>query len=558
MTGLQKLISQSGASFALLLMSALLFFGGGLGAGAARAEMVLNRGNMGEPDTLDPSKATTTTEQHIVEDTFTGLVTDDAAGRPVPGSAESWEMSADGKTYIFHLRKNLKWSDGTPLKAQDFVYSFRRLVDPKTAAQYAPILYILVNGEKVATGKAALETLGVRAIDDHTLELKLHDPVPYLIQMLTHHSTFPVPPHVVEKYGASWTQPDHIVGNGAYMVVKWRPQSVITLVKNPYFYGAKNVKIDKVNYYPAENLEVALKQFRAGELDVTDSFPSRQLPWMRANMPNDYRIAPWLGIYYYAINSKKYPFTDKRVRLALSMAIERELITDKLLKVGAPPAYGFVPPGIANYGKGGKVFFANWPQEKRMAEAKRLMKEAGFGPDHPLTVTLKYNSDQDHKKIALAVAWSWKKIGVITHFFNVEGKVLYADLAAADFEIARAAWIADFNDPQNFLFLLESSTGPMNYGQYSNPKFDALMAQASTMLDLDKRAKIMEQAEQIALNDAPVIPLYFYVSRNLVSHRVHGWVDNIADNHRSCYLSVDPVSPISDLPKAGAAGGRGR
>lgn len=518
----------------------------------ARAEMVLNRGNEGEPDTLDPQKSTTTTEQHIAEDLFTGLVTKDAASRPVPGCAESWDISADGKTYIFHLRKGLAWSDGTPLTAGDFVYSFRRLLDPAVAAQYAPVLYVLVNGEKIATGKAAPESLGARAIDDRTLELKLNDPVPYLIEMLTHHSTFPTPRHVVEKYGASWTQPGHMVSNGAFMLTKWRPQSVVTVVRNPLYYGAAHVKLDKINYFPAENQEVALKRFRAGELDVNTSFPARQIEWLRANMPRETRVYPWLGIYYYAFNSQKYPFTDKRVRLALSMVIERELITRKLLKLGILPAYSFVPPGISNYGKEAKVFFADWPRAKRYAEAKRLLAEAGFGPDHPLTVTLKYNTDQDHKKIALAVAWSWKKIGVTTHFFNVESKVLYADLAAADFEVARAAWIADFNDPQNFLFLLQSDTGPMNYGQYQNPRYDALMKQASTMMDLKKRAEIMYQAEKMAMDDQPDAPIYFYVSRNLVSTRVHGWVDSVDNNHRSEYLWVDPLTPAAAPQTPGA------
>lgn len=509
-------------------------------AGVADAAMVLRRGNGGEPDTLDPTRSSAEWENSILGDMFLGLTTDSADGRAVPGSAERWDISADGKTYIFHLRKNLVWSDGVPLTAADFVYSYRRLLDPAMAAQYAPAFYMLVNGEAVATGKAAPETLGVRAIDDHTLEMKFTAPVPYLLQLLTLAATFPVPRHVIEKYGANWTQPRHMVGNGAFTLAEWKPQSYVKLVRNPRFYDVKNVRLDAVYYYPGEDSNAALKQFRAGGLDAMNGFPSRHLTWLRQNMAAETRVAPWLGTYYYALNNEKYPYNDKRVRLALSMSIERELITDKLLKYGVIPAYGLVPPGIANYGQGVRAYFADWPREKRIAEAKRLLAAAGFGPDNPLTVTIKYNTSQDHKKIALGVAANWKKIGVTTKLFNVEAKVLYADLRIGDFEVGRASWVADFNDPQNFLFLLDSASGTLNYSNYKNPQFDALIRQASTMLDLKQRAVVMGQAEQLAMDEQPVIPIYFYVSRNLVAKRVHGWVDNIIDRHRSRYLWLDP------------------
>lgn len=509
--------------------------------GVADAAMVLRRGNGGEPDTLDPTRSSAEWENNILGDIFMGLTADSADGRAVPGSAARWDISADGKTYIFHLRKNLVWSDGVPLTAADFVYSYRRLLDPAIAAQYAPALYPLINGEAVATGKARPETLGVRAIDDHTLEMKFSAPVPYLPQLLTLAATFPVPRHVIEKYGAAWTQPGHMVGNGAFSLVEWKPQSYVKLVRNPRFYDVKNVRLDAVYYYPGEDSNAALKQFRAGELDAMNGFPSRQLDWLRRNMAAETRVAPWLGTYYYALNNEKYPYSDRRVRLALSMAIERELITDKLLKYGVIPAYGLAPQGIANYGQGARAYFASWPREKRIAEARRLLMSAGFGPDKPLIVTIKYNTSQDHKKIALAVAANWKKIGVVTRLFNVEAKVLYADLRIGDFEAGRAAWVADFNDPQNFLFLLDSATGKLNYSNYKNPRFDALLRQASTMLDLQQRAVVLRQAEQLAMDDQPIIPIYFYVSRNLVAKRVHGWVDNIVDRHRSRYLWLDPL-----------------
>ncbi len=515
----------------------------------ADAQVVLRRGNQSEPDTLDPQKSSALWSNNIIGDLFLGLTTESADGRTVPGVAARWEVSDDALTYIFYLREDVLWSDGSPVTADDFVYAYRRLLNPETAAQYASVLYILVNGEAVGTGKADPETLGVRALDDHTLELKLVSPTPYLLQLLTHAATYPVPRQSIDKYGNEWTRPGNIVSNGPFILADWKPQSYVRLEKNPDFYDAENVRIDEVYFYPTEDSSSSFKKFRAGELDVDTQFPARQLDWIKQNMPDEVRIAPWLGTYFYAFNTRKYPFNDRRVRLALSMAIERELITEKLLNFGVVPAWNLVPPGIENYGTGAKSYFHNWPSDKRVAEGKRLMSEAGFGPDNPLEVTISYNTSQDHKKIALAIAHGWKRLGVVTRLLNVEAKVQYANMRVGDFEVGRAGWIADFNDPKNFLFLMDSATGAMNYSKYNNPAYDALLGKASMTLDLEKRAAILQEAEQVAMDDQPLIPIYFYVSRNMVKPYVRGWIDNITDRHRTRYLWIERDSDKSSSPR---------
>lgn len=510
---------------------------------AMAAPVVYYRGNSGDPATLDPQKSTGTWESHIIRDLFIGLVVNNARGEPVPGAAERWEVSPDGRLYVFHLRKGLQWSDGVPLTAEDFAFSFRRLVDPKTAAEYASTMFVLENGRAINEGKLPKERLGVRAIDARTLELRLHTPVPYLLEMLTHVSSYAVPKHVVERArgvaGGSWARPGTLVASGAFTLTEWRPQDHVRLDKNPRFYDARTVAIDRVMVYPTEDEQTALKRFRAGELDSNDQFPARQYAWLKANMPREVRVAPWLGLYYYAFNSARPPFNDRRVRQALAMTIPREEITGKLLAYGVIPAYSIVPPGIAHYPQSAPAFFKDWPWEKRLRTARALLAEAGYGPDNPLEVTISYNTNKDHKKVALAVAYGWKQIGVTARLHNVEAKIQYSNLKIADFEVARASWVADYNDPENYLFLMDSQTGQLNYGQFRNARYDALMKQASETLDLGERAKILRAAEAIAMTEMPITPIYFYVSRNLVQPWVKGWEDNIMDIHPSRYIRIE-------------------
>lgn len=523
-TGLKKIFC---AACLFGMMSASVAFAGGN----------LRVATMGEPASLDPHKVSGTWENYIVGDMFIGLTTEDPKASAIPGVAESWTVSEDGKTYTFKLRPS-NWSDGTPLTAHDFVYSLQRILLPETAAEYASLLYIIEGAEGINTGKAGAETLAAKAIDDLTLEIKLTGPAPYFLEMLTHYTAYPVPKHVIDKVGKDWTKPENMVVNGPYKLVEWLPNTHVKLTRNDKFYDNGSVTLDDLTFYTQEDRAAVQKRFRAGEIDVAMDFASDQIDWLKENMPEETHIAPYLGVYYYPINSSVEPFTDVRVRQALSMAINREAITDKVLKTGELPAYSFVPPGVSRYETPSEVEWKSMAYGDRVKKAKELLAEAGYTADKPLEFTLKYNTSENHKRIAVAVASMWKAIGVKTELYNAEVKVHYADLKQGNFQVARAGWIADYNDAQNFLYLLEKRTGPNNYGRYDNEEYNNLMLQAEVTADLEKRAEMMMKAESLAMNDQPVIPIYHYVSKNLVAKKVVGFVDNAKDIHRWRYISL--------------------
>ena len=528
-----------GPTLAVGLVPALgLLVALGLG-GASVDASELRIANSGEPDTLDPHHVTGTWENRIIGDMFMGLTTEAADGSVIPGAAESWQVSDDGLVYTFKLRDHA-WSDGVPVTADDFVFAFHRILDPTTAAEYASLLYTIKNAKPINEGAIAdLDELGVRAPDPKTLEITLESPTPYFLEQLTHYTAFPVPRHVVEKLGNDWVKPGNIVGNGPYKVVEWVPNDHIRSVKNPAFYDADKVAIDSVVFYPAEERNAATKRFRAGEIDVQYDFASDQIDWLKQNLPEETRIAPYLGIYYYAINTRKAPFDNQGLRQALAMAIDREAITDKILRTGELPAYSFVPPGTGNYGEPADVDWKATPYADRLAKAQELLAAAGFGPGHPLKVTLRYNTSETHKKVAIAIAAMWKQVGVDTELFNSEVKVHYNDLQEGNFQVARAAWIADYNDAQNFLYLMDSATGVLNYAGYASPAFDRFMAEAAKTADLEARSALLHQAEAVAMADMPNIPIFYYVSKDLVAKSVKGWVDNTKDIHRTRFLSLE-------------------
>ncbi len=452
-------------------------------AGTAFAGDTLRVATMGEPASLDPHKVSGTWENYIVGDMFVGLMTEDAKSKAVPGVAESWTVSEDGKTYTFKLRRSL-WSDGVPVTARDFVYSLQRILLPETAAEYASVLYIIEGAEALNTGKGEASALAVKALDDYTLEIKLTGPAPYFLELLTHYTAYPVPKHVIDKVGKMWTKPENMVVNGPYKLVEWLPNTYVKLTKNDKWWAADSLTIDDIVFYTQEDRAAVQKRFRAGEIDVAMDFASDQIEWLKKNLPDETRISPYMGVYYYPINSQKEPFTDVRIRKALSMAINREAIVDKVLKTGELAAYSFVPPGVAYYDNPAEVAWKNIPYAKRLKEAKALLKEAGYDAKKPLKLTLRYNTSENHKRVAVAVASMWKQLGVKVELFNSEVKVHYADLKQGDFEVARAGWIADYNDAQNFLYLLETRTGANNYGRYSNPEYDKLMLEAEMTADL--------------------------------------------------------------------------
>jgi len=511
---------------------------------AAQAPIVLRRSNGAEPDTLDPHKSSGTWEANIIGDMLLGLMTDDIKGQPTLGSAESYSVSKDGTVYTFKVRADMNWSDGVPVTADDFVCAFQRILDPKTAAQYASLIYPVKNAQAVNAGKLPPTSVGARAIDAKTLEVTLEGPTPYFLNLLVHHTTFPVPKHIVEKVGSDWTKPQNIEVNGAYKLVEWTPNSVIRLAKNPRFYDAQNVQIDEVRYLPISDNRTTLARFRAGEIDCTNDFPTREYANLKSGRypeikPSEAHVYPYVAVTYVQFNTQRVPFTDARVRRALSLAIDRSILTDRVLGTGQVPAYTLVPPGMANYSGGAELDFKAWPMDKRLNEARKLLAQVGFTPDKPLTFEYRYRNNPDNARIAIALQGMWKQIGVIVTLLNSDTAVHYNALRTQDFAVADAGWVADYNDPQNFLFVLQSSSGQMNYGKFRNAKYDDLMDQAGRTQDVVHRSNLLHAAEQVELDEQPVAPLFYSVSRALVRDYVKGWEDNTLNWHRTRFMRIE-------------------
>lgn len=507
---------------------------------------ILNRGNSAEPLTLNPQLANGTWENNIIGDMFIGLFTENAAGKPILGMAKDYHVSDDGLTWTFDLI-DAKWSDGVPVTADDFVFAFQHILDPKTMAQYASILYPIKNAEKVNQGELPPSAVGVTALGPKKLEIKLDYPAPYLPGLLTHYTTYPIPKHVVEKWGDKWIRPEHIQVNGPYKLVEWRTNDFVHVKRNPLFYDNQHVCLDEIYYYPITDNNTAERQIREGRLDVNNDFPGKKLDFLNKELPGYVRVHPYLNTTYYSFNMTKKPFNDKRVRVALTMAVDRNFITQKILKSGQIPAFSMVPPGVNNYPKGAMEKWANWPLKKRMARAKELLEEAGFGPDHPLNFEFSYRSSGDNPIVAPAVQNSWNSIAPWVHasLQQVETQIFYDSLRSGDYEVGDGGWVADYDDAANFLYLNETRAGPMNYSRYSNPKYDKLMAEANQEMNMAKRANLMRQAEQIMLDDAPIAPMWYGVNKALVNPRVTGWVDNIVDIHRSRFLCFKQEMPES-------------
>lgn len=531
-----------GAGAAAAIAGTALALHGGSGSELAHVKAdpkTLRRGNGAEPDTLDPHKASGNWENNIIGDMFMGLMTDGPDANPIPGAAESYSASADGLVYTFKLRDHT-WSDGVPVTAHDYVYSFRRILNPKTAAQYASILYPIKNAELVYSGKLPVDQVGVRAIDDKTLEIAFQFEVPYIAQLLMHYTTFAVPQHVLEKHGDDWLKPQNIVTNGPYVLKEWIPNDHVWLAKNPRFYAKDSVKIENVYFYPTQDASAALKRFRGGEFDlITDSIPPQQIDWLRRNMPRELRLFPFILNQYVQFNVHRKPFDDVRVRIALSLAIDREIITAKITRANEKPAYSLVPPGMPDYPGRAQIKFKSMPMGARIAKAKSLLAEAGFGPNNPLTFDYNIMNTTETKIVSVALQEMWRQVGAVVQLVPSDSQVHYDLLRKRDFSVGWAGWIADYRDPKNYLFLFESTTVDLNYGGYSNPKYDAVVAASDNERDAARRAVLLEQAEQMLLDDVAVAPVYFGVTRDLVSLQVKGWISNNVNINRTRFLSLD-------------------
>ena len=520
----------------LVAASAVALNACGGGAPQDGDTVILHRGNNAEPLTLDPHKASGTWENNIIGDMFIGLFTENAEGQPIPGMAESWTTSEDGLTWTFELRDAV-WSDGEPVTTDDFVYAFDRITDAETNAQYVSLLYPIA-GVQHAVETGDKSQIGVTAIDEDTLEIRLENPAPYLPGLLTHYTTFPIPSHVVEQFGDAWVQPENIQVNGAYRLDEWRINNYIRLVRNEQFWDDANVCIDEVYFYPTVDNSSAGRRVRNGELDINMEFPGQQLEFLEDTIPDYVRVAPYMGTVYFSTNTTIDRFGDPNVRNALGMAIDRDFIASEILRAGQVPAYSMVPPGVDNYPGGVRASWADTPLEERREEARRLLEEAGYGPDNPLTFEYTYRATGDNPRIAPVVQNHWAAIAdwVRPELIVNDTQIHYDNLRAGAFQIADGGWIADYNDAYNFLFLQETRSIPMNYSRYSNPEYDEMIVEANRELDPELRGGMLAEAEQVMIDDMPIIPIVFYVSKNLVSPDVTGWEDNIVNIHRTRYM----------------------
>ena len=506
-------------------------------AQAASADGVLRVANPGHPASLDPHRITGVWENRIVGDMLMGLTTEGPGGEVVPGAASSWEMSADGLRYLFELRPH-QWSDGKAVTAEDFVYSFRRMMSGDTTSPYAQFFWVIENGREVTSGALPPEALGVSALAPDRLEIRLERQTPYFTGLLMHFAAFPVPRHVIETHGADWTKPGLMSANGAFRLAARLPNDHVFLEKNPNFFAADEVRLDGVRYYGLEDRDAALLRFRAGEIDVLRDFPAGQTAWLRQHMPDAVRTPPYLGLSFLAVNHRHEALQQAAVRRALSLAVDREVITERVLGSGERPAWSLVPPGTQAYPPPATVGWRDRPMDERLEQARALMQAAGFGPGRPLQLHLRYPQSENERRVAIALQSMWRPIFVDTRLDRSETAIHYAALQQGDFDLGLASWLAVYDDAQTFTLLLQTESGPNNLGGYSDPEYDRLTAAASRQTDPAARAALLRQAEALAMREQALIPLYHHAARNLVSPRVFGWRDNMLDVNRSRYLGL--------------------
>ncbi|PIE11863.1 MAG: oligopeptide ABC transporter substrate-binding protein OppA [Rhodobacterales bacterium] len=472
---------------------------------------------------FDPQISTDVEGSMVLRDLFEGLVNSNPDGSDAPGVAESWEVSEDGMTYTFKLRDDSKWSNGEPVTAGDFVYAWRRLADPATASEYAWYMELMgvLNATEITAGEAEPDTLGVTAIDDHTLEVKIDARRPYFTSMLTHPSTFPVNQKVVEGFGDQWTKPENIVGNGAYVLTDYQQGVQVVRERNPMYWNNDETILEKVTALVINDENIALTRYDAGELDKTE-VPAGQYPALEAERPDETHSFPRSCSYIYMFNlgenGPEY-LKDLRVRQALTYAINRDVVVDGILQGGQFPSYNWTHQATAGFVMP-EIDYAGWTQAERDAKAKELLAEAGYGPDNPLEVTVNYNTSEGHRKIAIAVGQMWKQtLGVKATLNNYEWKVHTDQMQAGDFEIARYAWCGDYNEPSTYTDFWYSTSGHNN-AKYNNPEYDALVDESKTVED---PTALYPEMEAMLAADLPFTPIYQYTGVIMVKPTLKGW-----------------------------------
>lgn len=503
----------------------------------------LNIGVGGELGSFDPARINGATwENDVLQDVYEGLVTTGPKGQLVPGVAREWQVSPDGKTYTFTLRENARWSDGTPVTADDFVYAWRHLLAPSSAASYAYLLYPITGARAINAGKAAPEKLGVKSeAKGQRLVVTLDQPTPYFLRVLAHCIASPLPRQHIAKAGDQWKNMGQLVTNGAFVPVEWITQSRIRTVKNKDFHDASHVAYDEVNYYNTENRQAGIMQFRTNALDIVRDVPSERLNWLKSIVPDAVRTAPMLGSYYYAYNQRKgRPTDDPRVREALSLATLRDTLAQQVMNGGYRSATTLVPPTMPNYTPQSiPSTDAGAKTEDRLTLARQKLKDAGYDGQHPLKLTLRYDTSDDNRKVAVALGAMWQRVGIQTQLIKAEPSMHHAAMHQGDFDIARAGWTADYDDALTFLEPL-TSTSTNNYGAYHDEQYDRLIEQATRTLNVDERRHLLETAEHKAMSDYALMPLMTAISRNLVSPSLRGYEDNPLDVHLSRWMHPKP------------------
>ncbi|WHQ77110.1 peptide ABC transporter substrate-binding protein [Pantoea sp. Lij88] len=476
-----------------------------------------------EPASLDPLKAVGLPEIQVIRDLFEGLTNQDAQGKIVPGVAQSWS-SSDNKTWVFTLRNNARWSNGDPVTAQDFVYSWQRLVDPKNSSAFAWFAGLsgIENAAAITKGEMTPDKLGVVAQGKYQLKVTLDRPVPWFPALVANVALFPVPQKIIAQAGDSWTAPGKLVGNGAYQLSERVVNEKIVLTRNPHYWDDAHSVLTKVTFVPINEESSATKRYRSNDIDITESFPKNMYALLKKTLPGEVYTPDQLGTYYYAFNTQKGPTADVRVRKALSWSIDRKVIAEKVLGTGEKPAWHFTPDVTAGF-KPLPVFMQQHDQDTLNAQAKSLLAAAGYGPGKPLKLKLLYNTSESHQKIAIAVASMWKKnLGVDVTLENQEWKTYIDSRNSGNFDVIRASWVGDYNEPSTFLNLLTSGNSS-NIARFSNTDYDAVIAKASRETSDQARNSDYNRAEQILAEQAPIAPIYQYTNGRLIKPWVKGY-----------------------------------
>ena len=523
-----------------ICLAILLAVLGGCGsANSDRDQDTLNRGLIGEPDSLDPHQNSTTQGHRVLVDIYEGLLRLSSDGQVELAVASEWHKSDDGKTYTFLIREDAVWSNGDPVTAQDFVESFRRLVNPSTRAFYAGFLSTVVNAGQILSGKYPPDKLGVEALGPRKLRIRLSVPTPYFPQLLAHPATSPVHESLrQEKRAKSSSLASHI-SNGAYVLESRTPGSKIALRKNPKYFESQDVLFDKVNYHIVVNEKSMFDRYRSGELDITETVPGALFDDISVKHKGELHVAPRLGVYYIGFNLTKPPFRDNlALRKALSLVIDRDALVRSITRRGETPAYNWVPPGIEGY-EPATLDFATLPMGERIGIAQQLLDESSYNSEHALSFELRYNTSPSEERMVSAIRSIWAEaLSAEVDLVNEEYKVLISNIQEMEVTQAfRLSWIGDYSDPYTFLQLFESGN-PQNLTGYSNPEFDRLLHAATHVNDPDERMRLLGLAEERALADHAAIPLYFYVGKHLVKPYIAGWKNNTADHHPSKYLRL--------------------